>query len=225
MTIMAVLGTAHLHRHQSRMGKQTRAVHPSNSSDWRLTQEVEVTSELRPEDVLRIQPRVAPRGRCGPGRDPKRRRSRSGSDSSTSRRRSFTLTRILSPDRTSPSGQPITHSGETWRMTVPNAVPLMRASEIRSMSFTPARASLAGMGRYPASGIPAPIGPAFCSTSVSSGCTSRSGSSMRAARSSRFLKTTARPTCSKRRSSAAAHLRIDPFGARLPNRASSPPLR
>ena len=42
---------------------------------------------------------------------------------------------------------------------------------------------------------------------------------------SRPLKTTARPTCSKRRSSAAAHLMIDPLGARLPNRASSPPVR
>ena len=29
----------------------------------------------------------------------------------------------------------------------PNAVPLMRASEIRTMSFTPARASFAGIGR------------------------------------------------------------------------------
>ena len=30
---------------------------------------------------------------------------------------------------------------------VPNAVPLMRASEIRTMSFTPARASFFGIGR------------------------------------------------------------------------------
>ena len=56
------------------------------------------------------------------------------------------------------------------------------------------------------------------------GRTSSAGSSMRAARSSRFSKTTARPTCSNRRSSAAAHLRMAPFGAMLPNRASSPPV-
>jgi hypothetical protein len=40
----------------------------------------------------------------------------------------------------------------------PNAVPDMRASEMRTMSFTPACASFFGIGRCPASGMPAAAG-------------------------------------------------------------------
>ena len=60
----------------------------------------------------------------------------------------------------------------------------MRASEIRTMSETPARSSLAGIGSCPHSGIPgAPFGPLFRSTSTESAVTSRCGSSIRSARS------------------------------------------
>src|SRR6266404_3895724 len=45
-------------------------------------------------------------------------------------------------------------------------------------------------------------GPAFCSTSTSSGVTSSAGSSMRAARSASEEKTTARPSCSNNLASA-----------------------
>src|SRR5882724_11049576 len=67
------------------------------------------------------------------------------------------------------------------------------------------------------------FGPAFCRTMKSSGVTSRAGSSMRAARSSSEVKTTARPSRSKSRLSAAERLRMAPRGARLPKRATRPP--
>lgn len=54
---------------------------------------------------------------------------------------------IASPNK--PNGPPIADSEETCRMMVPNAIPLMSASEMRTMSLTPARASFAGIGRYP----------------------------------------------------------------------------
>ena len=47
---------------------------------------------------------------------------------------------------------------------------------------------------------------------------------MRADRSSRTSKTTARPECSNSRSSAAARFKIDPLGAMFPNSASNPPV-
>ena len=50
------------------------------------------------------------------------------------------------PASTRPSGPPATDSGVICSTIVPNAVPDMRASEIRTMSFTPARARLRGMG-------------------------------------------------------------------------------
>ena len=54
---------------------------------------------------------------------------------------------MRSPVRTSASGPPEAASGVTCSTIVPNAVPLMRASEIRTMSLTPARASFGGIGR------------------------------------------------------------------------------
>ena len=69
MAIMAILGTALYIALRTGWTSRPAPSVPQNSSDWSLTQEVEVTSELRPEDSLRIQPRVAPRGRCGSGRD------------------------------------------------------------------------------------------------------------------------------------------------------------
>ena len=52
----------------------------------------------------------------------------------------------MSPVRTAASGPPSADSGVTCRTTVPKAVPLMRASEMRTMSFTPCRASFRGIG-------------------------------------------------------------------------------
>ena len=52
-------------------------------------------------------------------------------------RRSFTDSRMRSPLRTRPSGPPEAASGVTCSTMVPKAVPLMRASEIRTMSLTP----------------------------------------------------------------------------------------
>ena len=43
----------------------------------------------------------------------------------------------MSPFRTSASGPPAAASGDTCSTTVPYAVPLMRASEMRTMSVTP----------------------------------------------------------------------------------------
>ena len=101
---------------------------------------------------------------------------------------------MRSPSRTSASGPPAAASGETCSTTVPNAVPLMRASEMRTMSLTPRAPSFFGIGSAPASGMPgAPIGPALRSTRQCSGVTGRSGSSIRCARSSSESNTSAGP--------------------------------
>ncbi len=61
-------------------------------------------------------------------------------------RRPGTSSTIVSPVRTSARGPPTAASGVTWSTIVPKAVPDMRASERRTMSFTPACASLRGIG-------------------------------------------------------------------------------
>src|ERR1700687_1416740 len=66
-------------------------------------------------------------------------------------------------------------------------------------------------------------GPAFCNTRKSSGVASRSGSLMRADRSSSEVKTTARPSFSNSLGSAAERLKIAPPGASEPNSATRPP--
>ena len=60
---------------------------------------------------------------------------------SMSRRFSRTSSTIGSPVRTSPMGPPTADSGATWTTRVPNEVPLMRESEMRTMSSTPSRSS------------------------------------------------------------------------------------
>jgi len=62
---------------------------------------------------------------------------------------------------------------------VPNPVPLIRPSVIRSMSVTPWLSSLAGMGMLPHSGMAIPAGPHPASTSTESAVTSSRGSSIR----------------------------------------------
>ena len=68
--------------------------------------------------------------------------------------RAATSSTTGSPVRTSPSGPPAADSGETCSTTVPYAVPLIRASLIRTMSRTPFSSSLRGNGMLPTSGIP-----------------------------------------------------------------------
>ena len=68
--------------------------------------------------------------------------------------RAATSSAIGSPVRTSPSGPPAADSGETCSTTVPYAVPLIRASLMRTMSRTPFSNSLRGNGMFPTSGIP-----------------------------------------------------------------------
>ena len=78
-----------------------------------------------------------------------------------------TSSSISSPSRTSASGPPTADSGDTCSTTVPYDVPLIRASEIRTMSFTPFCRRRAGMGAAPHSGMPgAPLGPTCLSTST-----------------------------------------------------------
>ena len=71
-----------------------------------------------------------------------RRRSSSVSSTRRSRRPSTASSVIRSPSRTSASGPPTADSGATCSATVPAAVPLMRASVMRTMSVTPSRQEL-----------------------------------------------------------------------------------
>src|SRR5450755_2418906 len=65
----------------------------------------------------------------------------------------------MSPDCTIASGPPAAASGETWRTTVPYAVPLIRPSQMRTMSRTPSCISFLGSGMFATSGIPGyPLG-------------------------------------------------------------------
>src|SRR5271166_3313603 len=59
---------------------------------------------------------------------------------------------MKSPLRTSASGPPIAASGAVWRTTAPYAVPLIRPSEMRTMSLTPRSRSFLGSGIFPTSG-------------------------------------------------------------------------
>ena len=61
---------------------------------------------------------------------------------------------MMSPVRMNASGPPAAASGATCRMTVPYAVPLMRASLMRTMSRTPCSSSFCGSGMLPTSGMP-----------------------------------------------------------------------
>ena len=65
----------------------------------------------------------------------------------SSLRRASTSREMQSPVSTTASGPPAADSGAMWRTMVPKAVPLMRASEMRTMSLTPWRARRRGMGR------------------------------------------------------------------------------
>ncbi len=86
----------------------------------------------------------------------------------------------MSPDRSQASGPPTALSGATCSTTVPNPVPLILPSVIRTMSVTPWASSLPGIGMLPHSGMAIPAGPQPASTSTESAVTSSAGSSMRA---------------------------------------------
>ena len=130
---------------------------------------------------------------------------------------------IQSPVRTKASGPPAAASGATCRTTVPYAVPLIRASQMRTMSRTPCSRSFFGQRHVRHLGhARVARGPHPRSTSTESASTSRSGSSMRACRSSMLSKTTARPRCCSRCGDAAAGLMMAPRGARLPRSTAMP---
>ena len=85
------------------------------------------------------------------------------------------------PSEPSPADRPTADSGATCRITVPNDVPLMRASEMRTMSVTPCWSSLRGIGMCPHSGNPgAPFGPQFRITRIVFRSTGRSSRSISA---------------------------------------------
>ena len=71
----------------------------------------------------------------------------SWADTSNTNSRLATLKRMRSPLLTQASGPPTAASGVTCSTMVPKAVPLMRPSLMRTISLTPARASLSGIGR------------------------------------------------------------------------------
>ena len=119
-------------------------------------QEVEVAALVRLEHVVHVQPSVsalvvalgrlparAPSPRARPSIDQRGRGARSGTSS-----------RIRSPSWTSASGPPTADSGATCRTTAPYDVPLMRASEIRTMSLTPCSEQLRRDRQVPPLGHP-----------------------------------------------------------------------
>jgi len=122
--------------------------------------------------------------RCSTGQP---RRSRTGGSTGSRAERSadtdsdpaYASSETTSPSLSLDSGPPTVLSGATWSTTVPNPVPLIRPSVIRSMSVTPWLSSRAGIGMLPHSGMAIPAGPHPASTSTESGVTSSSGSSIR----------------------------------------------
>ena len=85
----------------------------------------------------------------------------------------------MSPSRNLDNGPPTALSGATCSTTVPNPVPLIRPSVIRSMSVTPWPRSLEGIGMLPHSGMAIPAGPHPASTRTEAGVTSKEGESIR----------------------------------------------
>ena len=89
--------------------------------------------------------------------------------------RAGTSSSMMSPVLTSASGPPAAASGATCSTTVPYAVPLMRASEMRTMSVMPLRSTLGGSGMLPTSAMPGyPFGPQPLSTMMQFSSMSRS---------------------------------------------------
>ena len=181
-------------------------------------QEVEVAALVGPEHVVEVHRAVAAAvGRLA-GAAPVRGGERSPPPGrSRSRRPVAASTTIGSPSRTTRRGPPAADSGETCRTTVPKAVPLIRASEIRTMSVTPAREQLlrdrelAPLGHARAR----PSARRSASRAPSRGVIPSAGSSIRAPMSSMPSKTTAGPRCESSAGQAALRLRIAPSGARL----------
>ena len=69
-------------------------------------------------------------------------------------RRFGTSSSMKSPLRTAASGPPAAASGAVCSTTVPYAVPLMRASLMRTMSVMPFFSTLGGSGMLPTSAMP-----------------------------------------------------------------------
>ena len=107
--------------------------------------EIEIAAFVGLQDGLVEQMRIAalrPIPASPAGASAARRFSSSAASTSRSMLRLATSSRIMSPFFTSASGPPTADSGVMCSTMVPNAVPLIRASEIRTMSLTPARAEL-----------------------------------------------------------------------------------
>ena len=113
-------------------------------------EEVEVAALGRLEDPLAEQSPVAPgrQGRRARARQPAAARSprRARGDRGVAPRCRAGSRRRRAPAR---AGRPPPPRGATWRTTVPPAVPLIRASEMRTMSRTPAARASSGSGASP----------------------------------------------------------------------------
>ena len=157
-------------------------------------EEIEVAAIGRLEDALAEQPPVAPSGQGGgrlPGLAAPRELGLGHEEVEASR---LGVEQDLVPVPHEPQRPADGRLGRDVEDHGPPAVPLIRASETRTMSRTPAARSFFGIGSEPASGIPGPpTGPAFWSTRTLSGVTGSAGSSTRAPRSARSRKTQARP--------------------------------
>ena len=117
------------------------------------SQEIEIAAQIGLRDVIQKEPPIA----AGIVRG--RRRETAGPTLQFIRRRPLIPAcarehpaRFRRRSATSASGPPMADSGATCSTTVPNDVPLMRASEMRTMSVTPSFSSLRGIGMWPHSG-------------------------------------------------------------------------
>ena len=161
------------------------------------------------------------------GRLEQRRRAASvrASSTSSSIERFGTSSRMRSPVRTSASGPPTAASGVTCSTMVPNAVPLMRASEMRTMSFTPCSRELlrdrdvAGLG-HARRALRAGIAQ---HQHVVGRHVERRVVDARRPCPRAYSNTTARPSCFISFGVAADCLMIAPRGARLPRSTAMPP--
>ena len=119
----------------------------SRFSQSGVTEEVEVAAGIGLEDVVHVEAAVAADRRSGRGRG-----GRPTVLQLTLRHEKIEGALLhAEADAVARAhqaeGAAAAASGATWSTMVPKAVPLMRASEMRTMSVTPARRSFSGIGR------------------------------------------------------------------------------
>ena len=129
---------------------------PRHLRAGRADQEVEIGARVGLQHVVDVQllPAADRRRDASDVASGTRRRCSSSSVTSSSSRRPRTSSRISSPFCTSPSGPPAAASGVTCSTTVPYAVPLMRPSQMRTMSPHTLLEQLCGSGMFATSGMP-----------------------------------------------------------------------